>query len=458
LALLYLVVFAIVKKAQNRLLAQSRERQQAQQALALSEERWKFALEGSGDGVWDRDLVTDTVVLSNRYKEIYGFSDDELQDRSEDWTARVHPNDLPQVVAERDAYLSGQTSSYASERRMQCKDGSWKWILSRGMVVARDAQGKPLRLIGTHSDVTERHLREQELQLAATVMQTMDEAVIVTDARNQIISVNPAFTSITGYPPDQVTGKNPNLLASGEHPAGFYQAMWQHITSAGSWQGEIRNRHSNGKAYTEWLSIKKIVNQQGAVTNYVAVFSNITERKAHEAHLQQLAHFDSLTELPNRALLADRLHQAIARARRDKTRLALMFMDLDKFKPVNDELGHAVGDLLLKAVAERLRQCVQRLSDTVARVGGDEFVVLLQDIGDPSDVMALALKIRAALEQPFELGGHTIRVSVSIGIALFPQHGGDEKSLLKNADIAMYQSKDSGRNRVQLFDGNPGTI
>ena len=450
LTLLYLVVFIIVKRAQDQIIVQNRERQKAQQALALSEERWKFALEGAGDGVWDRDLETGEVVFSKRYKEIYGFAADELENHIEAWDARVHPDDLARIEADRAAYFAGEKSSYANERRMQCKDGSWKWILSRGMVVARDAQGKPLRMIGTHTDITARHAREEALRLASTVILTMDEAVIVTNMRNEIISVNPAFTVITGYFAGDVIGRSPNLLSSGTHSPKFYQDMWAQLTTTGNWHGEICNRRKSGRLFVEWLSIKQVRDEHGVPTHNVAVFSDISERKASEARMQHLAHFDVLTNVPNRALFSDRLRQAIAKARRDKTRLALMFIDLDKFKPVNDQLGHHVGDLLLKDVARRLLECVRRESDTVARIGGDEFVVMLPEVETVQAATQVAEKILATLNRTFDIGEHQIHISSSIGIAIFPEHGQDENHLLKSADAAMYLAKENGRNRVQV--------
>src|SRR5450830_25983 len=450
LTLLYLVVFIIVKKAQDQIIEQNQERHKAQHALALSEERWKFALEGAGDGVWDRNLQTGEVVFSKRYKEIYGFAADELENNTEAWDARVHPDDVARIEADRAAYFAGEKPSYANERRMQCKDGSWKWILSRGEVVARDAQGRPLRMIGTHTDITERHEHEEALRLASTVILTMDEAVAVTNMRNEIISVNPAFTVITGYFPNEVIGRNPNLMASGTHSATFYQDMWAKLATNGNWHGEICNRRKSGNLYIEWLSIKQVRDEQGVPTHYVAVFSDISERKASEARMQHLAHFDVLTNLPNRALFSDRLRQAIAKAKRDKTHLALMFMDLDRFKPVNDQLGHQVGDLLLQEVARRLLDCVRRESDTVARIGGDEFVVMLPDIETVQAATQVAEKILAALNQSFEIGEHRIHISSSIGIAIFPEHGQDENHLLKSADAAMYLAKENGRNRVQV--------
>ncbi len=452
LLLLFAALFAIVKRAQDIIDAHNRERESAQSALALSEERWKFALEGAGDGVWDRNLQTDEVVFSRRYKELYGLDEDEPNLTVQAWDARVHPDDMGAVTAEREAYLSGNKSSYASEHRVLHRDGSWKWILSRGMVASRDALGHPLRLIGTHTDITERHEREEALRLAATVSLTMDEGVMITNIDNLITSVNPAFSIMTGYSEGEVIGKNPRLLASGLQTPEFYKGMWSQLGSTGSWHGEIQNRRKGGGLYLEWLSIKQVRNQRGQPTHYVAVFSDISERKADENRMRQLAHFDVLTGLPNRALFSDRLRQAVAKARRDNTQVALMFIDLDKFKPVNDDLGHHVGDMLLKAVASRLLDCVRRESDTVGRLGGDEFVVLLPEMESSGAAIAVAENILDALNQPFEIGQqkHQIHISSSIGVAMYPGHGSDQSLLLKSADAAMYRAKEGGGNRIQL--------
>ena len=450
LALLYLALFVIVNRAQQLILRQAREREAAQEALRASEERWKFALEGAGAGVWDRNLQTGEVVYSKRYKEIYGFAEAELENRHEAWDARVHPEDLAQAVKAREDYFAGKTADYANERRMQCKDGSWKWVLSRGIVVAADGEGKPSRMIGTHTDITEWHQREQALRLAATVFETVDEAVLVCDLNNVIVSVNPAFTEITGYRPEEVIGKNPKLLGSGSHPPEFYQEMWRTLVQTGSWRGEIWNRSKSGRVYVEWLAIKQVRDDEGKATGYVAVFSDISERKAAEQRMQHLAHYDALTELPNRTLFSDRLQQSLAKAKRDKTRMALMFIDLDEFKPINDRLGHYVGDLLLKEVAKRLLGCLRRESDTVVRMGGDEFVVILPEMDTLADATRVADQILVTLSQPFELAGHSVRISASIGIAAFPENGSDDKQLLKSADSAMYQAKQAGRNRCAL--------
>ena len=300
-------------------------------------------------------------------------------------------------------------------------------------------------------ELTERKRAEVGMRLAATVFDTVDTAVLVTDKHAHIINVNPAFTDITGYSADDVIGKNPRIFASGMHPVEFYKKMWATLLAMGSWQGEISNRKKNGEFFTEWLSINTVRDNDGDITHYVSLSSDITERKAEEERLHNLAHYDPLTGLPNRTLLTDRLHQAISSARREKHHMALMFMDLDKFKQVNDTLGHHIGDLLLKEVAKRILECL-RESDSAARLGGDEFVVLLPFIEAGSDAVSVAEKIRHALNQPFELAGHTLNISSSIGVAVYPEHGSDEKSLLKNADQAMYDAKKMGRNNVMLFE------
>ncbi|MBI3901802.1 MAG: diguanylate cyclase [Nitrosomonadales bacterium] len=299
-------------------------------------------------------------------------------------------------------------------------------------------------------ELAERKRAEEGLRLAATVLKTVEEAVLVTDADNNIISVNPAFTTISGYAPGDVIGKNPRIFASGKHSREFYKEMWDTLLTTGTWHGEIWDKRKSGEPYVKWLSIKLVRAESGQLTHYVAVFSDISERKAAEERMQYMAHHDLLTGLPNRLLLAVHLQQALAQARRDKTHLALMFIDLDKFKPINDNLGHEVGDMLLKEVAKRLELCV-RESDTVARVGGDEFVVLLTIIEEEPDVVVVAGKILHALGLTFELAGHSLHISASIGIAVYPEHGEDEKMLTRNADIAMYYAKGDGRNNAKIY-------
>lgn len=315
------------------------------------------------------------------------------------------------------------------------------WLLVHGRALAQQAARK------MNQELIE---REKGLRLAATVFKIVDEAVMVTSPDNRIIAVNPSFTRITGYSPGEVIDKNPKMLASGKHPPEFFKKLWEALAAVGSWKGEIWNRRKNGEVYVGWFSLNRVYDEKGSLTHHVAVFSDITERKVEEERIYHLAHYDLLTDLPNRALFTDRLRQAIAKAQRDRALTALMFIDLDKFKPVNDAFGHEVGDMLLKEVAKRLQYCV-RGSDTASRMGGDEFVVLLLAIEKESDAMMVAEKIRHELNLPFELAGYSLKISSSIGVAVYPEHGSDEEQLLKNADNAMYHSKKSGRNNVKLY-------
>jgi diguanylate cyclase (GGDEF)-like protein/PAS domain S-box-containing protein len=289
-----------------------------------------------------------------------------------------------------------------------------------------------------------------DLQLAATIFESSSESMIVTDAENRIITVNPAFTAITGYTLNEVVGRNPNLLQSGKQRKEFYQEMWHALNSVGHWNGEVWNLRKNGELYAEWLSINVILNDDGSTRLHVAIFSDVTEKKQADELIWKQANYDHLTQLPNRQLFHDRLEQSIKMAHRSSDSLALLFIDLDRFKEVNDTLGHDIGDKLLIEVAARINQCVREM-DTVARMGGDEFTIILSQITDPIYAGKIAASIIQKLTGPFIIGSVELNVSASIGITIYPTDGGDSEQLLKNADIAMYAAKNSGRGRFSYF-------
>jgi diguanylate cyclase (GGDEF)-like protein/PAS domain S-box-containing protein len=291
---------------------------------------------------------------------------------------------------------------------------------------------------------------KEDLRLSAQVFINSAEAIVITNAKNNIIQVNRAFTQITGYQTEEVVGHNPRILQSGQHDAEFYRQMWETLLNTGSWQGEIMDRRKNGEIYPKWISMVVVRNERNEISNYIAMFSDIIERRASFERIQYLAHYDALTQLANRVLLDDHIEVAIAGGKRTHATFAVIFLDLDRFKIVNDELGHHIGDLLLQAVAERLRQCI-RESDTVARLGGDEFVILLNNISDEKDAARVAQKVINLLASEFVIAGHQINIGTSIGISIFPKHGADRISLLKQADAAMYLAKEKGRNNYQFF-------
>ncbi len=297
------------------------------------------------------------------------------------------------------------------------------------------------------SEIARRRQAEHDLRISAIVFDAIDEAVMVTSADNQIIRVNSSFSRITGFAADEAIGANPRIMSSGTHPPEFYRELWSAVVNNGKWQGEIRNRRKNGELYVEWLSIYRVRDDSNGELRHVAVFSDITKQRVEADRIQYLANYDLLTGLPNRALLIDRLRQQLASASQNRSKLALMFIDLDLFKAVNDGLGHDVGDLLLKLAAQRMADCVGA-ADTVARHGGDEFVVLLPHIVDSIEAVNVAHRLRIALCQPFDLRGHFATISCSIGVAIHPEHGADELQLLKSADTAMYRAKVNGRNGV----------
>jgi diguanylate cyclase (GGDEF)-like protein/PAS domain S-box-containing protein len=329
------------------------------------------------------------------------------------------------------------------------KDGTLFWE-SASISAVRDENGQCQSYIAVKEDITQQKEVEEQLRMIEAVFSTSNEAIMVADRDGLIKTINPAFSRITGYSLEDVQGRNPSILSSGRHEVDFYQSMWHEIMRQGCWSGEIWNRRKNGTIYPEWLSVSVVYDSEGEPSEYVAVFSDITKRKNDEAQIVRQAYYDELTELPNRTLLSDRLHLAIATADRDEQMIALLFVDLDRFKYVNDSMGHEYGDDLLKQVAERLNGCV-RDTDTVARFGGDEFVILLHNIKSESDAAHVAQKLIDALSTPFVLAEREIIIGASIGIAMHPGDADTAETLIRNADLAMYKAKQSGRNQAHFF-------
>lgn len=299
-------------------------------------------------------------------------------------------------------------------------------------------------------DITERKRAEEDLRLAASVFHNSTEGVVITDAAGVILSVNPSFTEITGYTEEEALGRNPRMLRSDQHGMEFYRSMWQSLLTDGRWQGEIWNRRKGGEVYLEWLTINRIDNDRGVPDRYVSVFHDITEMRMKDERIRHLAFHDALTGLPNRSLIMDRLQHALARARREGGRLSVTFVDLDRFKAVNDTLGHDVGDLLLQEVARRIQGRLRSM-DTVARLGGDEFVVLMEDLSEVGDCACLAQDLITEIAQPLSLRGHAVEIGASMGMAFFPEDGADAIELMKRADMAMYAAKSEGRNTFRFF-------
>lgn len=339
--------------------------------------------------------------------------------------------------------LTGQDDHQLAEAALQAGAQDY---LAKGQLFQHDALGRAIR----HALV--RQKLESRLRLFDAALNAVASGIVITDVTSVIEWANPAFTQITGFEISEIVGHDPGeVLNSGKQDGRFYEGMWQTILAGRVWSGELVNRRKNGSLFDAALTISPVTGGDGSIRHFVAIMQDISERKATAERVQHLAHHDQLTDLPNRMLLSDRLFQSLAQVRREQGTLAVMFLDLDDFKPVNDTLGHDVGDLLLKEVALRLRGCAPRTSDTVARVGGDEFVILLSQIDKAADAAVVARKILTAVKRPFVIGPHSIDISTSIGIAVYPAHGEDVSGLLKNADTAMYHAKKAGRGCYRFF-------
>lgn len=384
-------------------------------------------------------------------KDIYRLTPQEVTDDASRIFSAVHPDDLAQHLASIVTSAKNLTP-WHNEYRLKFEGAPDLWLLGDAMP-EREADGSVL-WHGIVTNVTERKAVEADLRIAACAFESQ-EGLVVTDAQGVILRVNRAFSEITGYSAEESVGQTPSLMKSGRHDAEFYRAMWS-IHSTGGWQGEVWDRRKNGEAYPKWLTISTIKNSQGLVTHYIGTHYDITERKQAEEKIKDLAFFDQLTGLANRTLLLDRLRQTMTANARSGHRGAILFIDLDKFKTLNDTLGHDMGDLLLQLVAQRLGACV-RAEDTVARLGGDEFVVkapanLSPGEAEADQAEAVGLKILDTLNEPYHLRDVVYRSTPSIGATLFDGVTTEVEVMLKQADLAMYKSKDAGRNALRFFD------
>ncbi len=358
------------------------------------------------------------------------------------WLAAVHAEDR---LAFADAWQKNfdTRQPFTAEYRLADASGDWRWIHHIGRPF-NDVDQNFLGYICTLFDITERRRAEAGLRVSAVVFEHATEAIMITDARGRIEAVNPAFAKITGFGPEESVGRPANLLRSGFHDDSYYADIWRAVMTLGSWQGEIINRRKNGEIFPAWLSITTIRNEADLIVRMVGVFSEVTSSRASHQRLMHLAHHDALTSLPNRLLFGARAQHSIERCAREGGRLAILFVDLDRFKPVNDLLGHKVGDQVLRDVAARLTS-VLRSEDTVARFGGDEFVVLVERVEDDADARRVADKLLGVFPIKVERGGTRLTVSASIGISIYPEDGRTVEALIDTADHAMYRIKQGGR-------------
>ncbi len=461
---LYLIALFLIFWNYEMLREDQFEREQEHKLQGLVDERWRLALESAGDALWDWDMRTNYGSYSKSYADMLGYTEAELGHDPNDLKLLIHPQDEPPTTAYFKAYVEGGCNGkYFSERRLRCKDGSYKWILCRGNVIERGEDGKPLRIIGTHVDITERKLVQEEIlrsrqtldeerRLFQTILDNAPLGIWMVDAKGKAQFVNQGFCNATGI-------SEARFLA-----ARHYADVMPQSVSASCMQSDKECfEQMEPHLSTEWLpfvdgrehllEITKIrlLDKDGSVRGLIGLSADVTERKEHEKQLEHIAHFDALTGVPNRVLLADRMSQALARTKRDRGLMAVCYLDLDGFKPVNDTFGHEAGDKVLVEITRRIKETI-REDDTVARLGGDEFVVLLVGLQVPEECVGSLHRLLEAINRPIEIQGKPLRISASIGVSLYPEDEHDPDTLLRHADQAMYIAKQSGKNRYHLFD------
>jgi len=437
--LLGMLVLSVVRYFESRKRTQQRYFDQIRER----EERLKVALWASEEIFWDYDFKAGSMHRMSVEEE---SSDSDIDLYSEtDPDHQIHPDDLPLVRERMRAHSHGHVPFFLSEHRTRTTGGEWVWVRARGRVVERDENGHALRVAGTARDITAYRSEARDRRIATEVLRSMAEAVCVFDCRFEFTSVNTAFESVSGYAEGELIGKSTSLLDNVRHDADFYRGMRDSLMAEGHWAGEMWQKRKDGSEFLSGVECNVIRDATGEPEHYVVVLSDVTDSRRAEQELRFLANYDTLTNLPNRTLLSERLSQAIVNARRDDSKVAVLFLDLDRFKDINDSLGHAAGDRILRAAAARLRE-VAPAEATVARLSGDEFTIVLEHVNDPRQADTLARDIITAFDAPLAVENRRdILISPTIGISLYPDHGQVPTDLLKHADTAMYQAKAAGR-------------
>ena len=406
-------------------------------------------LDISSEGMWEWNTQTNDVFHNKTWEIITGVID--IENSFEEFQRCIFEKDTAHVN-EALRKLLEENIPYSIEYRMvRPSDGKQIWIWDRGVVLEHNEQGEPLWVVGIIQDITERKNAEEKITLAASVFTHARESIVITDADGIILDINDTFLNTTGYSREEIIGTNPRILQSGRQPPEFYIDMWQALLKEGHWSGEIWNRRKNGEVYAEIKTISAVCNEQGITTHYVALGNDITPIKKHQEQLERIANYDILTNLPNRVLLSDRLSQAMLQCSRHEQSLAVVFLDLDGFKAINDTHGHDVGDELLIILSARMQEAL-REGDSLARIGGDEFVAVLADLAKVEDCEPVLERLLLAASEPITIDNIVLKVSASIGVTLYPQDNVDADLLLRHADQAMYVAKELGKNQYHLFD------
>lgn len=399
-------------------------------------------------GHWELDLENNSLYWSDEVYRIFGLEPQEFEATYEAFLKYVHPEDR-EIVDEAYSTSLKERRGYYVEHRIVRKGGEIGFVEER-CEHEFDDDGNPVKSIGTVHDITRRKNAENELVLASAVFEKMNDGVLITDEKQQIITINSAYGKISGYSIDEIKGKRPNTFSSGWHDSNFYKNLWDELNEKDQWNGEIIDRRKNGELYTAELNIIALHNKEGKLTNYISIVNDISERKQKDTLIHNLAYFDALTELPNRVLFQERVTNKIPSLKRNSKKIALLFIDMDNFKNINDTFGHFTGDKFLIEVSKSIKN-ILREEDTLARLGGDEFTIILEDLESISDASHVAQKIIERFKEPVIIDSKEFYTGASIGISIYPDDGENYEELVKAADTAMYQVKESGKNAYQFY-------
>ena len=418
--------------------------------VQISLERLQLALEASQGALWDWTLnETEDVFFSEEYCANLGFSQKEFGTNQQAWQNRLLPEEREQIYRRAMRFLAEGNGHYDTTYRMLHRDNSHRWIRSRGELI-KNAQGKAIRFIGIARDITQQRANEERLKQASAVLECTHEGVVITDNTNTIIHINPAFSHITGYSPEEVIGQTPRMFKSGQHSPEFYQVMWKTLETHDQWSGEIWNRRKSGAVLPQYQTIRLIRDENGFISHNVAIFSDISVLKDSQSELNYLSLYDPLTGLANRSHLYERLKIALRNAIELHKDSTVFLIDLDHFKNINESLGHSLGDQLLQAVAQRIAKTINSQC-ILARIGGDEFVVISESISTPAEAAVMAQEIIKASKEPFTLHNNQLFISASVGICLFPRAGNTVEDIMRNADSALSKAKASGRETFAFY-------
>jgi len=419
-------------------------------ALRSSQERLTLAIDASGIGLWDWNLISNEIYHSN-FEQLLGYSRLELKAFIGQMHKIIHPDDYPSVRRALLHHLRKRRPLYEASYRIRHRLGHWIWVEDSGRVVAWNEKGRPIRLIGTRRDITPERETEEKLRLSASVFEHAAEGIYILDHEMRYLSVNPRFSQITGYSDEELHGRHifdEAMTQPGKQQ--HYPIIMQGLLRDGEWQGEITEYRKSGQPFPEWLHISAVHNGHADLTHYVGIISDLSQRKEAEEKLRYLANYDRLTGLANRNLFRDRLHAAILRAREQNTGVAVLYIDMDRFRTINDSLGHELGDELLKKIGERLINAAVS-ADTLARIGSDEFTVIVDQQVNRGNLESYCERIIEELRRPFRIGEHELLLGVSIGVSLFPEHGRELQVLINHADLALQQAKRMGGNCMRFF-------